>query len=181
MRTYLKKISALLLALVMVMGMCVTAGAAYSATVTIENDSDEAADTLYYYLQIIEPDTSSSLGWKFVDYTFSGTTTIADVVMSALGVSSEEEALKALIGDADDSEDIKAAIEAVAAVATLNDMTQLTAAAGTLSIDDTTGTATITLSDAGLYYIKAVASGVAYTPMAVYVQYEYDASITFCI
>ncbi|MCD7834020.1 MAG: isopeptide-forming domain-containing fimbrial protein [Lachnospiraceae bacterium] len=58
MKTYLKKISALLLALVMVMGMCVTAGAATTvptSDITVTGLSDSEATTVTIY-QLVEWD-----------------------------------------------------------------------------------------------------------------------------
>ncbi|MCD7746563.1 MAG: SpaH/EbpB family LPXTG-anchored major pilin [Lachnospiraceae bacterium] len=164
MKRYLKKISALFLAFAMIMGMCVTAGAADSTTVTITNKSDEAENAEYYYLQIIAPDTESSTGWKFTSEK------IATAVKSALGVTTDEEALKALTDETSGATAMEKAIEAVAAIIDTSDMTESSAS---IASD---GTATFTLSSAGLYYIKAVDknSKVAYNPMAVYVGYTYD-------
>lgn len=59
-----KKIFAILMTLAMIMGLGMTAFAAESTSVeiTVSNDYDS-----FYWLQIVEPDTSSTDGWKFVD------------------------------------------------------------------------------------------------------------------
>lgn len=60
-----KKVLALVLASAMIMGSAVTTFAAETtnATITIENAEGAAIK----YLQIVEPDPTSTLGWKYVD------------------------------------------------------------------------------------------------------------------
>lgn len=68
MKTYLKKISALLLALVMVMGMCVTAGAVTTvptSNIEVTNLSDSEATTVYIY-QLVYWDADASK-WMLTD------------------------------------------------------------------------------------------------------------------
>ena len=60
----MKKIFALLLTVAMVMGLGMTTFAAESTNVTITVDNGEGAAVKY--LQIVEPDTTSTLGWKYV-------------------------------------------------------------------------------------------------------------------
>lgn len=61
----IKKIFALLMTVAMVMGLSVTAFAAETTNVTITVDNAENAEVTY--LQIVEADTTSTLGWKYVD------------------------------------------------------------------------------------------------------------------
>lgn len=61
----IKKIFALLMTVAMVMGLGVTAFAAETTNVTIKVDNAENAEVMY--LQIVEADTTSTLGWKYVD------------------------------------------------------------------------------------------------------------------
>ena len=61
----IKKIFALLMTVAMVMGLSVTAFAAETTKVTITVDNAENAEVRY--LQIVEADTTSTLGWKYVD------------------------------------------------------------------------------------------------------------------
>lgn len=61
----MKKIFALLLTVAMVMGLGMTTFAAESTNVTITVDNGEGAAVKY--LQIVEPDTTSTLGWKYVE------------------------------------------------------------------------------------------------------------------
>lgn len=61
----IKKIFALLMTVAMVMGLGVTAFAAETTNVTIKVDNAENAEVRY--LQIVEADTTSTLGWKYVD------------------------------------------------------------------------------------------------------------------
>lgn len=59
----LKKVLAVVLSSVMIMGMSVTTFAATNTTISVENA--EAAEV--YYLRIVEPDTTSPDGWKYVE------------------------------------------------------------------------------------------------------------------
>lgn len=61
----IKKIFALLMTVAMVMGLNVTAFAAETTNVTITVDNAENAEVKY--LQIVKADTTSTLGWKYVD------------------------------------------------------------------------------------------------------------------
>lgn len=61
----IKKIFALLMTVALVMGLSVTAFAAETTKVTITVDNAENAEVKY--LQIVKADTTSTLGWKYVD------------------------------------------------------------------------------------------------------------------
>ena len=60
----MKKLFAILMTMAMVMGLGITGFAAETTnvTVTVDNEYDS-----FYYLQIVESDTTSTLGWKYVD------------------------------------------------------------------------------------------------------------------
>lgn len=61
----MRKIFAVLLTLAMVLGMSMTSFAAgTTATINLSGDT-LTKDTVIKYLQIVEPDTTSTLGWKF--------------------------------------------------------------------------------------------------------------------
>lgn len=62
MKNLFKKIGALLVAAVMVLSMCTAVFADDSATITLTNFNDA---TSVKYMQIIEPDSMQSTGWKF--------------------------------------------------------------------------------------------------------------------
>ena len=60
-----KKVLALVLAAAMIVGSAVTTFAAEETNVTIEIENTEGATIKW--LQIVEPDPTSTLGWKYVD------------------------------------------------------------------------------------------------------------------
>lgn len=88
----MKKIFALLLTVAMVMGLGMTTFAAESTNVTITVDNGEGAAVKY--LQIVEPDTTSTLGWKYVkeEYAadFTGVT-VENLIKIAKSETSENQ------------------------------------------------------------------------------------------
>ena len=74
-----KKVLAMLMASAMIMGTTVTAFAADTATITVSGLDSNAT---YKYLQVVEQDTTSTIGWKFVDG-------YADEFMAAFNVNSD--------------------------------------------------------------------------------------------
>lgn len=163
----LRKVMALLLTLAMVMGMSLTTFAAGSTKITV-NGLDK--DATIKYLQVVEPDTSSTLGWKFCN------SSIADAFKTEFGETTDEAALQALIdwakagGEEEDPNkyaeagDLNTSSELADALKTLKD-----SATTDPNVDDTTDT--ITVSKAGLYLIVAETTGAySYVPMLAYVK-----------
>ena len=161
----MKKLFAILMTMAMVMGLGITGFAAQnSATITVNGLNEGATIT---YLQVVEPDTSSPIGWKF-----SGDTdrTIANAFKTAFNVDTDEEALNALIdiakndqvnGDASEGE-LTSSEELSKALTALKD-----------SATDTDGVKNnvITVSKAGLYIVVAHTNDntYIYVPMLAYV------------
>ena len=159
-----KKVLAMLMASAMIMGTSVTAFAGQTATITVNNLD---ANATYHYLQVVEPDTTSTIGWKFVDG-------YADEFMNAFGVDTAEEALEALIALGGDN---NAASGTIHTNTQLN--TALTALVGSVREEGTAVTevkggtgVTSALNEAGLYVIVADTSNANYTyvPMMAYIE-----------
>ena len=89
-----KKLFAVLMAAAVLTGTtAATAASTYAATITV-NGLDNGAT--FKYLQVVEPDTTSTLGWKFVDG-------YADEFKDAFGAATEDEALQELINLGEDN------------------------------------------------------------------------------
>ena len=172
----MRKIFAVLLTLAMVLGMSMTSFAA-GTTATIHLSGDTLTkDTVIKYLQIVEPDTTSTLGWKF------SSDEIANVFIAKFG-GTKDEALKKVIDLGSDSH---------AANGTINASDKLGAALSALTATNDANITTTTdgvpnaitnLNKAGLYLVTANATGYSYLPMLAYIKDEglgnlADASLT---
>ena len=145
-----RKILALAIALTMMLGMSIVAAAEEStdsATITISGLSDEATVT---YKQIVEPDNTSTSGWKAVD----------DEVAEALGTLT--------------TEDITDIIDAYVAATESQRMEALKNIS-----TSTEGASTITVTSPGLYLINATdTSGkFLYKPMVASVGFGYTEGV----
>ena len=172
----MRKIFAVLLTLAMVLGMSMTSFAAgTTATINLSGDT-LTKDTVIKYLQIVEPDTTSTLGWKF------SSDEIANVFKAKFG-GTKDEALKKVIDLGSDSH---------AANGTINVSDKLGAALSELTATNNANITTTTdgvpnaitnLNKAGLYLVTANATGYSYLPMLAYIKDEglgnlADASLT---
>ena len=172
----MRKIFAVLLTLAMILGMSMTSFAAgTTATINLSGDT-LTKDTVIKYLQIVEPDTTSTLGWKF------SSDEIANVFKDNFG-GTKDEALQKVINLGADNH---------AATGTINASSELGAALSALTAtndaDITTTTdgvpnAITNLNKAGLYLVTANATGYSYLPMLAYIKDEglgklADASLT---
>ena len=172
----MRKIFAVLLTLAMVLGMSMTSFAAgTTATINLSGDT-LTKDTVIKYLQIVEPDTTSTLGWKF------SSDEIANVFIAKFG-GTKDEALKKVIDLGSDSH---------AANGTINASDKLGAALSALTATNDANITTTTdgvpnaitnLNKAGLYLVTANATGYSYLPMLAYIKDEglgnlADASLT---
>lgn len=161
----MKKIFAILMTMAMVMGLSITGFAAEgSATITVSN-LDESATIKY--LQVVEPDTSSPIGWKF-----SGDTdpTIANAFKTAFDVSTDEDALNALINIVKNGNDTGDASKGK--LTSSEDLSEaLTALKNNATNTEGVNGNTITVSKAGLYIVVASTTDSTYTyvPMLAYV------------
>ena len=161
----MKKVFAVLLTLAMVLGMSITVFADLGTAVIPVNGAKEG--TQYQYLQLIRPQASESTGWEFVNDAVAGNFT------AALQVSDAQTAIWMLIKSQDSSitgpADVTEATEAQIKAAITN------VANGGYTLSEAAGT--ITVSDAGMYYIRATAPGYTYNPMAAYVSFGYTGGV----
>lgn len=172
----MRKIFAVLLTLAMVLGMSMTSFAAgTTATINLSGDT-LTKDTVIKYLQIVEPDTTSTLGWKF------SSDEIANVFIAKFG-GTKDEALKKVIDLGSDSHAANGTINASDKLgAALSELTATNNANITTTTDGVPN-AIINLNKAGLYLVTANATGYSYLPMLAYIKDEglgnlADASLT---
>ncbi len=153
-----KKLFAVLMAAAVLTGTtAATAASTYAATITV-NGLDNGAT--FKYLQVVEPDTTSTLGWKFVDG-------YADEFKDAFGAATEDEALQELINLGEDNNAASGVLHtSTGLAAALTSLTDEVAAFGTDGTGNTGEAAT-----AGLYVIVATTTDTTYTyaPMMAYV------------
>lgn len=145
----MKKLFALLMTLAMVMGLGITAMAAENTNTSIKVNN--TGDAEIRYIQIVEPDTSSTNGWKLVD-RYADTITNAGVtlqdILDAASTSGED-------GTINTSEKLGTALEALR---------------GTVMSQDTISGDTITnITSAGAYLIIPSQTGWTYAPTLAYV------------
>lgn len=172
----MRKIFAVLLTLAMVLGMSMTSFAAgTTATINLSGDT-LTKDTVIKYLQIVEPDTTSTLGWKF------SSDEIANVFKAKFG-GTKDEALKKVIDLGSDSHAANGTINASDKLgAALSELTATNNANITTTTDGVPNAIT-NLNKAGLYLVTANATGYSYLPMLAYIKDEglgnlADASLT---
>lgn len=172
----MRKIFAVLLTLAMVLGMSMTSFAAgTTATINLSGDT-LTKDTVIKYLQIVEPDTTSTLGWKF------SSDEIANVFIAKFG-GTKDEALKKVIDLGSDSHAANGTINASDKLgAALSELTATNNANITTTTDGVPNAIT-NLNNAGLYLVTANATGYSYLPMLAYIKDEglgnlADASLT---
>lgn len=172
----MRKIFAVLLTLAMVLGMSMTSFAAgTTATINLSGDT-LTKDTVIKYLQIVEPDTTSTLGWKF------SSDEIANVFIDKFR-DTKDEALKKVIDLGSDSHAANGTINASDKLgAALSELTATNNANITTTTDGVPNAIT-NLNKAGLYLVTANATGYSYLPMLAYIKDEglgnlADASLT---
>lgn len=176
-----KKLMAMLMAVVMTLGMSVTAFAAIktNATITVIDDSENPLE-LYVedtkedgvnlsYAQVIVPDRKTTTGWAFVGNTSSDNEknlTITNAFIEAFktdnNAPSDQDVINTLIGSTKDRNNI----------ATSN-TTQIADALSKIAASNITFTTVttnpFTVNSAGVYVIKASQTGYTYNTMAAYV------------
>lgn len=159
----IKKIMAMLLTATMLVGTSITTYAATNATISITNLEDENA--VIRYLQIVEPDTTSVIGWKFC------TEEIATAFKTAFKAKTEDAALKSLIELG--KQEVVPNVNGI--TGTVNKSSELGAALTqirSMATNDVRGTQITGINEAGLYLINVVASnpGYTYIPMLSYIK-----------
>ena len=168
-----KKVLAMLMASAMIMGTSVTAFAATQTTITITDPSgiDEETSVTYKYVQIVEPDPKSTIGWKFAESGYSAeteTNVYAEKFKEAYNVSTAEEALNALIDDYKEGENPNSNAEK-GVIHTSTDLSEALDSLRMYATNDVTDNQ-ISASSAGLYLIIGNAQGYTFTPMLAYVE-----------
>ena len=159
----IKKIMAMLLTATMLVGTSITTYAATNATISITNLEDENA--VIRYLQIVEPDTTSVIGWKFC------TEEIATAFKTAFKAKTEDAALKSLIELG--KQEVVPNVNGI--TGTVNKSSELGAALTqirSMATNGVRGTQITGINEAGLYLINVVASnpGYTYIPMLSYIK-----------
>lgn len=146
MKNLFKKIGALLVAAVMVLAMASTAFAATKndATITV----NDAAGATLEYAQVIKTDRTTRTGWNFVNDN------VANAYITALGATDAQNAIDILTTTQNDAAALKAAQVAAAQYVKFSIVTN-----------------GWTVSDAGVYLVKAVQTGFTYNTMSAYVSF----------
>ena len=168
MKNLFKKISAILIAAVMVLAMASTAFAAVTpAKITVNNLDDNATIT---YVQIIEPDQTTETGWKFSN----GAEAAFKKVNNWTNLSDQAILWKLIKYENDGAtvpEGTEAALVADIQAAMVNVEKDL---ANSYTNRDVEGNV-ITARNAGVYAIKATttdATNYVYSPMAAFVSFK---------
>lgn len=150
---FIRKLSALMVSFLMALAMMIPVSAA-DATITISNAGE--GDT-FDYVQIVEPDKTSKLGWKFVDNVksyFVGDGKIA---------ATEEEAINLLITKTYSAKTLNTALEAIKSDTTITKVTKQTSP--------------ITVTQAGAYAVfgkNESNRNIEYSPMVAYISFTYN-------
>lgn len=156
----MKKILAMVMAMAMVLGMSLTAFAAGTATITV-NNAEKATLTMK---QIIAPNQETETGWAFVNGA-------GGYYQRAFDNTNEQEIIWSLIKYQTPN---AANIPADITVATADQIQNaLKLVEQYIAYDEFTNGDSV--SQAGVYAIKGVEDGFSYSPMAVYVAFgSYD-------
>lgn len=149
---FIKKISALMVSFLMAFAMMVPISAA-DATIAIRN---AGAEDTFDYVQIVEPDKTSKLGWKFVDSVKSYF--VGDGKIGA----TEEAAIDSLIKKTYQASLLNEALEAIKNDTTITKVTKQTSP--------------ITVTQAGAYAVfgNAKKENVQYSAMLAAISFTYD-------
>lgn len=171
-----KKFWAVLLTLAMVLGMSMTTLAApedeaAATPTTVDVTVKDAANADLTYVQVVEPDATTTTGWKF------STDAIAKIFRDAFNVTTDDAAINGLIAAvenvADENNVISATntssqfAKALSDVASSSDVTREnfpTAAEGTTD-------RVLPVSKAGIYAIQGSETGFTYNNMAAFVSF----------
>lgn len=157
-----KKLLAMIMAMTMVLGMAMTVSAANSVEIPVSGAGDSAQ---FQWLQLIEPDPAQETGWAFTSDE------IAQDFRDAFNVNSSQDMIWMLLLKQDATIDkpnwiTDAATDSQIAAALENVRNGGYTLEGPKS--------TITVDDAGMYYIMGEEEGYIYNPMAAYVSFQYN-------
>ena len=169
MKSLFKKISALVLAAIMVLSMCTAVFAEDpSATITVNNLDDKAT---LHYVQIVKPNVATETGWEFINNAATSFKKVDDF----RNLTDQQILWKLILLK---NSNAKVPTGTVAATTT-----EFQSAMANVENDLTYAPVTgneITVTSAGIYAIKATTTDTAnyvYSPMAAYVEFDsYDPS-----
>lgn len=164
----MKKFAALALAGALVLGMSTTAMAAPSATnITVEN----AENATLSYVQVIEPSAKKATGWDFTDAAY------AEDYKTAFGITDDpasdldEQKAIAMLIKSDSTLTVPSTAPSI-----IRNTAGATATQVNQALDNVINGATMTgmakpqsVTEAGVYVVKATEAGYTYEPMAAYV------------
>lgn len=148
MKNLFKKVSALLMAAIMVLSMCTAVFAETKNTATITVTGAEGAKL--EYAQVIKADQKTRTGWNFVDDN------VAEAYKTAFGLTDAQAVIEAMTAGNVDASKLGLAQAKAANKVTFADFTDM-------ENSQTTVTA------AGVYLVKATEEGFTYNLMSAYV------------
>ena len=166
----MKRLFAVLLTLAMVMGMSITAFADLGTATIPVNGAKEG--TTYQYLQLIQPNTEKDTGWAFV------TDAIASNFKTALNAKDDQTAIWMLIKHQDSSVEIPEGVDLTGKMENIETKIKNAIEAvanGGYTLSEPSNS--VVVDNAGMYYIRAIAQGYTYNPMAAYVSFGYTGGI----
>ena len=160
-----KKVLAILMASAMIMGTSVTAFAAETTnvTVTVSNEYDS-----FTYLQIVEPDPTSTDGWKYVDDKYAeGFSGIGVADLIAIANAEDGENKYAQAGEINNTQ-----------AYTNSDLAEMLEKFRGQGTSVTAKDGKFTVEEGGLYIITPAKEDYTYSPTLVYVPVNSNTPIT---
>lgn len=164
-----KRILAMLLAMIMVMGMSVTAFAAESLEIKVSGAGESA---IFQNAQLIEVDTTTETGWKFSSSEIENEYVKALKVSDTTTTTADQMAIWKLIKKVTDQENVPGMPADIEAATDSQISAALRKIKG-LTSGITWNNGKIVTAP-GVYYIKANEEGYSYNPMAAYVSFQYN-------
>ncbi len=159
----IKKLLAMIMAMTMVLGMAMTVSAANPVEIQVSGAGENAK---FQWLQLIKPDPTQETGWAFTDES------IRQNFSDAFDRNSSQDLIWMLLLNQDETIEIPDWVNVQPATDS-----QIAKALANVRNGDYTlegPNSTITVDDAGMYYIMGDEEGYTYSPMAAYVSFRYN-------